>query len=151
MKKVPSGLVPLVAVDRRAPAPIHRQIYDGYRAAIAAGNLRSGQRIPSTRALAEELGISRIPVLNAYSQLLSEGYFESRIGAGTLVSHSLPDQLPQKSVRSPRQNLQRSGPRTVSRRCSEVPGAAQVVPWLGGRFGAFSNGHPALNEFPHQT
>ena len=81
MKKVPSGLVPLVAVDRRAPAPIHRQIYDGYRAAIAAGNLRSGQRIPSTRALAEELGVSRIPVLNAYSQLLSEGYFESRIGA----------------------------------------------------------------------
>src|SRR5215475_2735065 len=150
MKKVPSGLVPLVAVDRRALAPLHRQIYDGYRSAIAAGSLRSGQRIPSTRALAEELGVSRIPVLNAYAQLLSEGYFESRIGAGTLVSHSLPDQIPLKSIGNPRPNSIRSGPRPVSRRCSEVPNAAQVVPWLGARVGAFSTGQPALNEFPFQ-
>src|SRR5215470_8769461 len=113
MKKVPSGLVPLVAVDRRAPAPIHRQIYDGYRDAIVAGNLRSGQRVPSTRALAEELEVSRIPVLNAYAQLLSEGYFESRIGSGTLVSSSLPHQLPHKVIRKPRPNSLRASPRPV--------------------------------------
>ena len=57
MKKIPSGLVPLVAVDRNAPTPIHRQIYEAYRGGIVGGNLRSGQRVPSTRALAEELGV----------------------------------------------------------------------------------------------
>ena len=72
------GLSPVIAVDRKAAKPIHRQIYDSYRATIVGGNLRSGQQIPSTRALASELGISRIPVLNAYAQLLAEGYISGQ-------------------------------------------------------------------------
>ena len=67
----------MIAVDRKVPRALHRQIYDGYRTAIVDGRLRPGQRIPSTRALASELGVSRFPVLNAYAQLLTEGYFES--------------------------------------------------------------------------
>jgi GntR family transcriptional regulator / MocR family aminotransferase len=73
------GISPLIAVDRKAGAPLHKQIYDAYRARILEGNLRAGQQIPSTRELASELGVSRIPVLNAYAQLLAEGYFESRV------------------------------------------------------------------------
>ena len=92
MKKVSSGISPILVIDRQAPQPIHQQIYDAYRAAILDSSLRSGQRVPSTRTLAAELGISRIPLLQAYGQLLAEGYFESRIGAGTVVSKSLPDQ-----------------------------------------------------------
>ena len=73
MKKVPSGILPIVAVDRKAPAALYQQIYDGYRKAIVDGSLHAGQRVPSTRMLASELRISRIPILNAYAQLIAEG------------------------------------------------------------------------------
>src|SRR5215469_6937358 len=92
MRKMSSGLVPLIQIDRRAREPIHRQIYDAYRTAIVGRALRPKERVPSTRALADELGISRIPVLNAYAQLLAEGYMESRSGAGTFVKPLLSDQ-----------------------------------------------------------
>src|SRR5712672_3930130 len=93
MKRVASGILPVIAVDRKAPKPLHRQIYNVYRTAIVDGSLRPGQRIPSTRVLASELGVSRSPVLNAYAQLLAEGYFESRVGAGTVICNTLPDRF----------------------------------------------------------
>src|SRR5580704_8472688 len=93
MKKIASGILPMMAVDRKLARALHRQIYDAFRTGIVDGSLRPGQRIPSTRVLASELGVSRFPVLNAYAQLLAEGYFESRVGAGTVVSSLLPDQL----------------------------------------------------------
>ncbi len=86
MAKVSEAIAPVISVDRKASDPLHKQIYDGFRSAIVRGNLRPGQRVPSSRALAVELRISRIPVLNAYGQLLAEGYFESRKGAGTFIS-----------------------------------------------------------------
>src|SRR6202011_1460648 len=92
MKKVSSGLSPVIAVDRKEAKPLHKQIYDAFRAMIVSGNLGAGQQIPSTRALASELKISRIPVLTAYAQLLAEGYFEARVGSGTFVCSTLPDQ-----------------------------------------------------------
>ena len=82
MRKVTSVISPVIAVDRHSSKPLHRQIYDAYRAAVVGRKLRSGQQIPSSRGLAVELGISRIPVITAYSQLLAEGYFESRAGSG---------------------------------------------------------------------
>ena len=94
MKKKPHGAaVPMIAVDRKSEKPLHRQIYDAFRAMILERRLQPGQQIPSTRALADELGISRIPVLGAYAQLLAEGYIESRSGAGTFVTSSLSDQF----------------------------------------------------------
>ena len=80
-------------MDRSAASPLHQQVYQGYRAAILRGDLRPGDQISSSREFAVELRISRFPVLNGYAQLLAEGYFESRIGAGTFVSRSLPEQL----------------------------------------------------------
>src|SRR5690348_9176513 len=93
MKRVPSGVFPVIAIDRELPQSLYQQIYDGYRTAILEDRLRAGQRVPSTRVLACELGISRIPVLTAYAQLLAEGYFESRVGSGTVVSRSLPQRV----------------------------------------------------------
>src|SRR5579862_6629064 len=97
IQKVSNGLSPILAIDRKEAKPLHKQIYDGYRAAIAVRSLRAGQQIPSTRDLSRELKISRIPVLTAYAQLLAEGYFETRVGAGTFVCSSLPDQTPPRS------------------------------------------------------
>jgi len=149
MKKVPSGIVPMIAVDRKAAKALHRQIYDAYREAIVERRLRSGQRVPSSRSLAIELGVSRFPVLNAYAQLLAEGYFESRVGAGTIVSSSLPDRLmPGKPIRA-RPPANSTGNRPVSRRSSLLP-RLDPAPWLRG-WGAFGVGQVAFDEFPLQV
>ncbi|HZS62317.1 MAG TPA: PLP-dependent aminotransferase family protein, partial [Gemmatimonadaceae bacterium] len=79
-------LITHLPIDRKSREPLYQQIYEGYRRAILAGHLRPGQRIPSTRALAAELGVSRLPVLAAYEQLLNEGYFDGRRGSGTYVN-----------------------------------------------------------------
>jgi GntR family transcriptional regulator / MocR family aminotransferase len=146
MKRVASGILPMITVDRQARKPLHRQIYDAYRAAIVSGSLRPGQRVPSTRVLAAELGVSRFPVLNAYAQLLAEGYFESRVGAGTVVSRSLPDQFTSSEPTGARLAEARSGPRRVARRCSILAGPANS-PWLLG-CGAFGVGQVSFDQFP---
>src|SRR5258706_1928950 len=90
MKKGSPALFPVVAVDRASATPFYRQLYDAFRDAILERRLRAGQRVPSTRALAAELRISRLPILNAFEQLVAEGYFESGIGSGTFVARSVP-------------------------------------------------------------
>jgi GntR family transcriptional regulator / MocR family aminotransferase len=146
MKKVASGIFPIVTVDRKAPKALHRQIYDAYRATIVDGGLHPGQRIPSTRMLASELGISRLPVLNAYNQLLAEGYLESRVGAGTIVSRSLPDQPSARAATGGKRAPVLSGPRPVSLRSVNLP-PFDHAPWLRS-WGAFSVGQVAFDQFP---
>jgi GntR family transcriptional regulator/MocR family aminotransferase len=90
MKRVPATFLPPITVDSRAKSPMHRQLYEWFRRAIVTGQMRPGQRVLSTRSLAAELKISRIPVLNAYEHLLAEGYFETFVGAGTCVAGSIP-------------------------------------------------------------
>lgn len=149
MKKVPNALSPVIAVDRTAAKPLHKQIYDSYRDMIIRRNLGPGQQIPSTRALATELRISRIPVLTAYSQLLAEGYFESRAGAGTYVCSSLPEQFTPSARNSVQSADARSGARPVARRASSLPRYMRH-PWMPG-LGAFSVSQPAYDQFPFQT
>jgi GntR family transcriptional regulator/MocR family aminotransferase len=76
-----------------ADARLYQALYDHLRAAIFSGELKGGMKLPSTRALAEELNISRNTVLNAYRQLLAEGYLEAREGSGTFVAGVLPETL----------------------------------------------------------
>ncbi len=78
------------ALERSASTPLHRQIYQRYRAAIAQGVLQPGDRVASARALASALGVARGTVELAYSQLAGEGYLSARGAAGTVVSPALP-------------------------------------------------------------
>jgi GntR family transcriptional regulator / MocR family aminotransferase len=66
--------------------PLHRQLADQLRAAVTAGLLPPGQMLPSTRTLADSLGVSRTVALNAYAQLYSEGYLTGKHGSGTYVA-----------------------------------------------------------------
>jgi GntR family transcriptional regulator / MocR family aminotransferase len=75
-----------ITLDRAGQLPMHRQLYQRLRAAILAGELPSGTRLPSTRSLATELGVSRITALTAYEQLRDEGYLDGQVGAGTTVA-----------------------------------------------------------------
>jgi GntR family transcriptional regulator / MocR family aminotransferase len=96
--------------------------------------------------LASELGVSRFPVLNAYAQLLAEGYFESRVGAGTVVSSLLPDQLASSEPNRARFAATPSGPRPVSRCSTNLP-RFETSPWLR-NWGAFGVGQVAFEQFP---
>ncbi|NEQ67497.1 MAG: PLP-dependent aminotransferase family protein [Symploca sp. SIO2D2] len=82
-----------IRLDSNAPIPLHRQLYEELRRAILTGRLSKGKRIPSTRALAKSLGISRTTVTLAYEQLISEGYMQTTVGSGTFVCSQLPDEL----------------------------------------------------------
>jgi GntR family transcriptional regulator/MocR family aminotransferase len=148
MRTVGKAVTPVIAVDRQAAKPLYRQIYDAFREAIADRNLGAGQQVPSTRALASELGISRIPVLIAYSQLLAEGYFEGRSGTGTFVASSMPEQLTLVGNRTAPTKT-RLGPRPVSNRSKLLP-RFKLAPWLVG-WGAFSLAQLALEQFPFEV
>ena len=131
-------------LDRSIGVPIFRQIYDGLRRAILDGRLRPGQRIPSTRSLAADLGVSRLPVLNAYEQLLHEGYLVGRTGSGTFVTREIPDHLLRS--RTIRRLTPTSRPggireRAVPNQPSPTSWSFPVVP--------FQIGLPALDLFPH--
>jgi GntR family transcriptional regulator / MocR family aminotransferase len=78
-------LIPLA----RPGEPLSRQVYAGLRRAILAGTFRAGDRLPSTRDLAEQLGVSRTVTVLAYEQLLAEGYVLGRGGSGTYVPAGL--------------------------------------------------------------
>ncbi|WGS20383.1 winged helix-turn-helix domain-containing protein [Bradyrhizobium sp. ISRA463] len=87
----------LGAVDRAA-GQVGRQIAQALRAAIAKGELKAGELLPSTRALATSLRVARGTVVEAFEQLQAEGYLESRVGAGTRVAATLVD--PPRPVRA---------------------------------------------------
>jgi GntR family transcriptional regulator/MocR family aminotransferase len=80
-----------IALDRRRPAPLHRQIYEEWRRGILAGRFAPGDRMPSTRELAAALRVSRATVTAAYDQLVAEGYLDGHRGSGTFVCQELPD------------------------------------------------------------
>ena len=147
MKRVASAILPVITIDRRSAQSLERQIYDSCRSAILEARLRPGQRLPSSRLLASEIGVSRFPVLNAYAQLVAEGYLESRVGAGTVVSASLPEHLsPSGPARA--KSAAQAGPRRIASRCKLLPTTTRF-PWLS-QFGAFRVGQVAFDKFPHQ-
>ena len=75
-----------LVLDRARPRGLRAQIEEEIRAAVRGGRLLAGTRLPSTRALAADLGVTRRVVVEAYDQLVAEGYVVSRPGAGTVVN-----------------------------------------------------------------
>src|SRR5271166_606191 len=81
-----SGPELLVELDRGARRPLRAQLEDALREAVRSGRLPAHARLPATRALAADLGVSRRLVVDAYAQLIAEGYLLTRRGAGTFVA-----------------------------------------------------------------
>ena len=78
----------LVTLDPADRVPLHAQLERALREDVRAGRLRPGARLPSTRRLAAQLGVSRGVVVEAYAQLTAEGYLATRRGSGTHVAHA---------------------------------------------------------------
>ncbi len=91
-----AGLGPdlLLTLDRTLSEPLGAQLERELREAIRSGRLAAGERLPSSRALAAELGISRGLVLECYSQLQAEGFLASRTGSATRVAAGAPAPVP---------------------------------------------------------
>jgi GntR family transcriptional regulator/MocR family aminotransferase len=90
----------LVEIDRAGELPLHEQLERSLRENIRRGRLPAGTRLPSTRALAGELGVSRGVVTEAYGQLGAEGYLETRQGAAVRVSRAVRATVPRAPARS---------------------------------------------------
>ena len=102
-----SGLGPqlLLRLDRGGGQPLRSQLEEGLRDAIRSGRLQGGERLPSSRELARELGTSRGLVQECYSQLLSEGYLTSQLGSATRVAmgaYPAPAEPPPRPAPAPR-------------------------------------------------
>src|SRR5260370_29390499 len=82
----------MIRLDRAADEPLHEQLYRQIRDELVSATFNNNSsRLPSSRELAADLGISRFTVNVAFSRLHSEGYLHSRIGSGTFVAHPLPE------------------------------------------------------------
>lgn len=144
-------MVPFIALhlNRRSRLPLQRQLYDEIRNAILSGRLAPGARVPATRVLAADAGISRNTASGAFDQLMAEGYLEGKTGSGTFVARTLPEDL----LRVMRQPVPARRP----------PAAAGGLSDRGKRLGAirvsirlrasaseraFRPGLPALDHFP---
>lgn len=102
MSKKQSGTVlTLVSVDKHSKVPLFRQLETQLRNAILAGSLAGGTRLPSSRALAIELGVSRPTVVLVLERLAVEGFLEARHGAGTFVASVIPQHLPRALAMPP--------------------------------------------------
>jgi GntR family transcriptional regulator/MocR family aminotransferase len=135
-----------IELDAESSVPLHRQLYDGLRAAIVEGRVMPGTRLPSTRALAEDLGVSRSTITSSFAQLHSEGYLQATTGSGTFVCNDLPDDAATANLRrGPRADgasirLSTYGALLTEAGPLEPPRVAGTID--------FRDGRPAFDHFP---
>ncbi|MEY4738580.1 MAG: hypothetical protein RL302_2899 [Pseudomonadota bacterium] len=90
-------LTEMARLSQQDNMPLHRQLYEAMRRAMLDGKLGAGDRLPSSRELTHDLGLSRNTVVAALNQLSVEGYLVSRIGSGTYVNDNVPRASPRKT------------------------------------------------------
>jgi GntR family transcriptional regulator/MocR family aminotransferase len=124
-----------LAADRTGPAPLTVQVVGQLRTAMTDGRLVAGERLPSTRALAATLGISRTVVTGAYAQLFAEGWIEGRHGSGTYVADGASRAGPGETPDSPPDRPPAGRGREAAERAG-LDGAVidlrPGIPWVGG-------------------
>jgi GntR family transcriptional regulator/MocR family aminotransferase len=136
----------LVLAERGVGISAFRWLYAALRTEIVEGRLRPGARLPATRELAKQYGLSRGTIVNSFEQLKAEGYLEGNVGSGTYVSRVLPDELLEVACHT------RSKPRAARSTEQRISGYGQRVnPFqnLENRpTRAFRANLPALDLFP---
>jgi GntR family transcriptional regulator/MocR family aminotransferase len=126
-------------LNPKSEIPLFKQLYQEIRAAILENRLSAGLRLPSSRELASDLGVSRNTVLNAYEQLLAEGYIQGKVGSGSYVSHLSQSTMPAPLVKAERP-LSKSGKLLAETNVSNTANPSAKF--------SFRPGTPALEIFP---
>ncbi len=133
------------ALEPSSDVPLYRQLYEQVRRDILASTIPPGARLPSTRTLAADLGVSRTTVLCAFNQLIAEGCVVGRVGSGTRVAAGLPDLV----ARAPTRLAARRPPvqaGRLSRRGRSLERTPLPLPHSGARL--LRPGDPDLRSFP---
>ncbi|TMP92181.1 MAG: PLP-dependent aminotransferase family protein, partial [Verrucomicrobia bacterium] len=141
----------MIRLNRAAAEPLHQQLYRQIRDELVSGSFTdNSSRLPSTRALAADLGISRLTVNIAFEKLHAEGYLRSKIGSGTFVVDSLPETF--LSPRRPKTKPLIEHPPRLSDRVKNIPDKRAGKQFDFGIAGApgvsFVPAVAALDEFP---
>src|SRR5918999_3703510 len=141
-----TSALPLALPQRSSSAPASQWLSSALRTEILEGRLRPGARLPATRDLARQYGLSRGTIVSAFDQLKAEGYVDGSVGSGTYVSETLPDELLQVSHGRTASDSER---RPAKRRLSAYAQNAKLYPSFPSRAArAFRFGQPALDLFP---
>jgi len=133
-KGVASGLFGMT-IDRSSDRPVTAQLCDQIRRLIESGGMARGTRLPSTRHLAKELGIARNVAIEAYEQLIAEGYLVGRVGSGTYVAEGIPAIAVPRAVR-----MSEAGDPDAAGAPKDAAARADVI--------RFTPGVPDLERFP---
>ena len=141
----------MINLNHAAAEPLYQQLYRAIRDELLSGSVNDGaSRLPSSRALAVDLGISRFTVNLAFSKLITEGYLCSRTGSGTFVAYPLPEIY--LSARKPRLDGQSERPVRLSNRVRDIPDKRAGRDFDFGIAGppgvSFVPAVTALDEFP---
>ena len=141
----------MVRLDRAAAEPLHRQLYRQIRDELASGTFNNNSsRLPSSRALAADFGVSRFTVNLALSRLHAEGYLQSKVGSGTFISEALPETF--LSARMTKAAPPTERPARLSNRVKDIPdhrAGKQFDFGIAGPPGvSFVPAVAALDEFP---
>ena len=134
-------------IEQSAVTPIYRQIEGQIRNAVLTGIIKPGLRLPASRVLARDIGVSRPTVVQVYEYLSFEGFLETRRGAGTFVSRTLPNYIPSKSV----QPESSKSPNRPAIKPLSIMGAklADLKPSMDrAPFAPFLPNVPAFDQFP---
>ncbi len=133
----------------RGDQELWRWLYEALRAAIVEGRLGPGTRLPSTRNLAAQYGLSRGTVTTAFDQLLAEGFTRSEVGSGTYVTAGMPDRLlpPARARTLPKVSRSVAG---LSRRGRAAVAGITVTPAPRATGRAFRGYEPAIDLFPSE-
>jgi len=128
-----------IELDRQSSEPLYRQIEAFVRRAIDSGRLRPGQRLPSVRAVAGQIGVGRLTVATAYESLAADGYLVGRMGFGTIVAPHPPEPAVGPWGGSPPRSASRSGGRLGGLAAVRLPSmrlpASPATPTPGARRG----------------
>lgn len=146
MKQAAGAVLSSIQLDRSSRKSISVQLYMALRDIILSRGLRAGERLPATRTLAKETGVSRTTVIDAIERLVAEGMLVARVGAGTFVSDTLENQTPgptplgKADVNDPKPRLSYS--------ISHAEKTYAQRTWLPHKPRAFITALPALDAFP---
>jgi GntR family transcriptional regulator/MocR family aminotransferase len=137
----------LLQLDYKKEESLYQQLYHALRQAILGGQLSPGTQLPPTRVLAIELAVSRTTVITAFEQLFAEGYLEARVGSGTFVTSTLPEELLHAPLQpAPLQPMEKLP--ELSRRSQRMLHSPSSSSFQAPLSRAFQPGLPALDEFP---
>jgi GntR family transcriptional regulator/MocR family aminotransferase len=147
MTKLAGGtILPNLVTDAEA-GPLRQQVYRRIREGILQGRITAGTRLPSTRTLASDIGVSRNTTEEAYAQLEAEGFLSRKVGSGTYVSSVFPEFLPAPKKR-PRAHATEAGLDVLSDRGRLIAGSSACSEPTAVK--AFVAGAPDYEAFPQE-